>query len=50
MVSIIKCLGYKATSTTYDDAILRPRTYFVSTTYNEMINERQNNTLWQDWF
>lgn len=50
LVSIIKCLGYEASSTIYDTATLRPRRYFVSTSYNEMINERQNNTLWQDWF
>ena len=50
MVSIIKCLGYEPSTTIYDAATYRPRRYFVSTTYNEMINERQNNTLWQDWF
>lgn len=50
MVSIMRCLGYEPSSTFYDGATLRPRKYFISTTYNEMINERQNNTLWQDWF
>ena len=49
--SLIKCLGYEPNRTTlYEQNELIPRRYFVSTTYNEMNDERQNNTLWQDWF
>jgi hypothetical protein len=48
--SLIKCLGYEPNPTHYYNLDNNTtRQYFVSTTYNEMINERQNNTLWQDW-
>ena len=46
---LVKCLGFEATELIYDPTNFTPRRHFVSTTYNEMINERQNNPLWQDW-
>lgn len=48
VIGVVKCLGYVATPTRNLDS-LSPRQTFVSTTYNEMINERNNNTFWQDW-
>ena len=44
LIGVVKCLGYELTPMTYKGEI-----QFVSTNYNDMINERQNNTFWQDW-
>lgn len=46
---LVKCLGYETTPTMFDPTNFKPRKGFISTSYNEMINERQNNPLWQDW-
>jgi hypothetical protein len=46
---LVKCLGFEATGIVYDPNTFATRKHFVSTTYNEMVNERQNNPLWQDW-
>lgn len=49
LLSVVKCLGYETSQTVYDPNTFIPRKFFVSTTYNEMVNERQNNPFWQDW-
>lgn len=49
LLGIIKCLGYEVSQSIVDPHTFIPRKYFVSSTYNEMINERNNNTFWQDW-
>jgi hypothetical protein len=49
LLGVVKCLGYEPSQTVYDPTDFTPRKHFVSTTYNEMVNERQNNPFWQDW-
>lgn len=47
--SLMKCEGYEGTHSIYDTNQFSPRKYFTVTRYDEMLNERQNNTIWQDW-
>jgi hypothetical protein len=49
LFGVVKCLGYEPTLTTYDPNSFVPRKQFVSTKYHDMLHERQNNPLWQDW-
>ena len=49
LLGVVKCLGYEPTATTYDPNTFIARKQFVSTKYHDMIHERQNNPLWQDW-
>lgn len=49
LIGVIKCCGYELTPLTHNEQTFTPIKYFVSTNYNDMINERQNNTFWQDW-
>ena len=47
-LSLVKCIGYE-TTTLLDPNHMRPVKYFISMNHNDIINERKNNTLWQDW-
>lgn len=49
LFGVVKCLGYEPTLTTYDPSTFAPRKHFVPTKYHDMINEREKNTLWQEW-
>jgi hypothetical protein len=49
LLGVVKCLGYEPTPTTYDPNTFIARKQFVSTKYHDMLYERQNNPLWQDW-
>ena len=49
LMGVVKCLGYEPTVTTYDPNTFVAKKNFVSTKYHDMIHERQNNPLWQDW-
>ena len=52
LLGVVKCLGYELDSNmTWDPITLmfRNRKHFVSTKYHDMLHERQNNPLWQDW-
>lgn len=49
LLGVVKCLGYDTTPTIYDPETFTPQKQFVSTNYNDMINERQNNLIWQNW-
>lgn len=48
LLGVVKCLGYE-TSLTFDPNTFVPRKLFVSTKYHDMMSERQNNPLWQEW-
>jgi len=48
-LSVVKCMGYAPTSAVYDPITFMPRKHFMALNYNEVLNERQNNTYWQDW-
>ena len=48
-LSVVKCVGYEIGPTVYDTNTFTPINHFVSMKYNEIENERQNNTYWQDW-
>jgi hypothetical protein len=45
----MKCVGYEATQTVYDPVSFAPKKMFTSMKQNDIDNERQNNTIWQDW-
>lgn len=47
-LSLVKCIGYEST-TLLDPNHMRPVKYFISMNHNDIINERKNNTFWQDW-
>jgi hypothetical protein len=49
LLGVVKCLGYETTQTIYDPMTFTPQKNFVSTNYNEMIAERQNNPFWLKW-
>jgi hypothetical protein len=49
LLGVVKCLGYETTPTIYDPMTFTPQKNFVSTNYNEMIAERQNNPFWIKW-
>jgi hypothetical protein len=49
LIGVVKCLGYETSQLIYDPHTFTPQKYFISTTYNEMIDERQNNLIWQNW-
>lgn len=46
---ILKCLGFELGPTLYCENTFVPKRSFISTTYNDMINERQINTYWKNW-
>lgn len=48
-LSLVKCVGYETSLLMYDVETFTPRKYFISMTHNDIINERKNNTFWQDW-
>lgn len=49
LLGVVKCLGYETTQTMYNPFNFTPEKKFVSNNYNEMINERENNIIWQKW-
>lgn len=48
-LSVVRCLGYEPGPTIYDPRTFSPIKRFVALTNNEIQDERQNNTYWQDW-
>ena len=46
---ILKCVGYVKSPLVYDPNTFAPLHYLVQNTHNEMMNERQNNQLYQRW-
>lgn len=49
-LSLVKCVGYEKSPTIYDQITFRPTNYLVAVKHHEMINERQNNNIWQNYF
>jgi len=49
LFSVIKCIGYEITEAIYDPNTFTPKKFFISIPYHQMIHERNNNTIWQDW-
>ena len=49
LISLVKCVGYEPTAPVYDPITFSPKRKFISMNYNDIINERQNNTHWQNW-
>jgi hypothetical protein len=49
-LNVVKCMGYEPGPTIYDPITFTPTRPFVKLKYNEIENERKNNTYWQDWF
>lgn len=49
LLGVVRCLGYEPTQTMYNPFNFTPKKSFVSNKYNEMINERENNIIWQKW-
>lgn len=49
LLSLMRCLGYKPGLLVFNPDTLAPKRKFMSMTYNEIHNERQNNPHWQDW-
>jgi len=49
LLGVIRCLGYILGPTIYDEVTFAPRKPFIAMTENEIINEQQNNAIWQDW-
>jgi hypothetical protein len=49
LLGVVKCLGYETTQPMYNPFTFVPEKKFVSNNYNEMINERENNIIWQNW-
>lgn len=48
-LSIMKCLGYQTTPTIYNPHTFAPYKGFLSTNYNEMMEERKINRIWKKW-
>jgi len=49
-LSVLKCLGYEAGEMSYNPDNFTPIKHFESIPYSKMMNERQNNVIWQDYF
>lgn len=45
-LGLMRCVGYTISETYYDNNVERK---FVIMNYNEIISERNNNSLWQNW-
>lgn len=50
LVSLIKCIGYEISPVIYDPTTFKPLNKFISVKYHEILNERQNNNIWQNNF
>jgi len=48
-LNLVKCIGYEPSITIFDPQTFRPMKRFISMKHNDIINERKNNTLWQNW-
>ncbi len=46
---IMECIGYTTTPLIYDPMTFIPKKGFISMTYNDIENARQNNTIWKNW-
>lgn len=48
-ISVVRCLGYQLGPTIYNPTTFQPRRNFIPLSLQERKNERQNNTIWQNW-
>lgn len=49
LIGIMGCLGYKVGPTTYNEQTFMPVRHWWTIKDEERDNERQNNTIWQNW-
>lgn len=49
LLGVVKCLGYETTETTYNENTFAPEKRFISNYYNEMIREREHNSIWRKY-